>query len=227
MPCPYLDGQDEQRILTELPDGPMAAALFHSLSQAGFRRSHRLLYLPDCPHCQACVPVRIVAAGFTANRSLRKALRRCATWRREIVPAEPTSEQFALFRAYQDRRHTGGDMGQMSWSDYAAMVEQTSVETRLLELRDADGVLVGCCLFDSVRDGLSAVYSFFADPLPGVGLGSVLIHDLIRLTLSEQRDYVYLGFWIADCAKMAYKIKFQPLEKLTRRGWIPLPVPSP
>lgn len=227
MPCPYLDGQDEQRILTELPDGPMATALFNSLSQAGFRRSHRLLYLPDCPNCRACVPVRIIAAGFSPNRSLSKALRRASILRREIVPAEPTAEQYTLFRAYQDRRHTGGDMGQMSWSDYAAMVGQSSVDTRLLEARMPDGTLVGCCLFDTIRDGLSAVYSFFADPLPGVGLGSVLVHDLVQQTLSEQREYVYLGFWIEECAKMAYKIKFQPLERLTRRGWVPLPPPNP
>jgi leucyl-tRNA---protein transferase len=221
IPCPYLPGRMERRLVAEL--GSSDAVAFHdTLSQAGFRRSHRFAYVPVCRECNACATVRILAKGFHPRRSYRRLLARNADLTGSEAPALATTEQYALFRAYQSVRHRDGEMARMDFYDYQALVEDTPVNTAVIEFRDPQGHLVAACISDRVADGFSAVYSFFQPDMPRRGLGTYMILWLVERARALQLPHVYLGFWVADCPKMAYKASFQPLEAYTPEGWKPL-----
>ncbi|ABC22645.1 arginyltransferase [Rhodospirillum rubrum] len=220
MPCPYLEGHLERKMVTDLT-GPEAERLHESLSRAGFRRSHTIAYAPVCPGCTACVPVRIRARAFVKNKSFRRIVRANAGVTAEYVPARATVEQFHLFSQYQQARHGESDMALMGFFDYRSMVEDSPISTSIAEFREAGGELVAACLIDHLSDGLSAVYSFFNTTLPqSRGLGTWMILWMVDETVRRDLDHVYLGYWIAESSKMAYKERFQPLEVFGRRGWI-------
>ena len=165
MPCPYLPGRVERKLFTRLT-APYASEVNSTLSRAGFRRSYDIVYRPVCPGCSACVPVRIPVKDFQPGRSMRRILKANADLSVAEVPAIATHEQFRLFHAYQMSRHGDSDMARMSLGDYSAMVDEGRAETCLFEVRDSQDRLVGAILTDRLRDGLSAVYSFF-DAEPG------------------------------------------------------------
>ncbi len=204
--------------MTEIT-GPDAENLHDRLSRAGFRRSHNIAYAPVCPSCQACVPIRVPVALFQPDRGLRRIARANAGIDGFDVPARATAEQFQLFQRYQQMRHSDGDMATMSFYDYRAMVEDTPIETAITEFRDQTGRLVGGCLTDRLGDGLSAVYSFFAPELERQSLGTWAILWLIDRARREGLPYVYLGYWVAESRKMAYKARFRPCEILSNGAW--------
>ncbi|MGE0253836.1 MAG: arginyltransferase [Alphaproteobacteria bacterium] len=221
MPCPYLPGRIERNLFTELR-GNAAQPLHDSLAQAGFRRSHHIVYRPACPGCSACVPVRIATRDFAPGRSLRRVWRRNADIVARVRAPEATAEQYALFTRYQGGRHAGGEMATMTVTDYRAMVEDTTVDTILVEFRDAGDVLLGGCLVDRLGDGLSAVYSYFDPEAADRSLGTYIVMWLIEHARALSLAHVYLGYWVRDCAKMVYKTRFAPLEALGPDGWQPL-----
>ena len=135
------------------------------------------------------------------------------------LSAVATSEQFALFTAYQKARHGDGDMSRMDYLDYQALVEETPVDTRLAEFRGPDGSLAAICLADRLIDGLSAVYSFFDPGLSRRSPGTHMILWLVEQAKSLGLPYVYLGFWIEGYSKMSYKANFRPVEGFTAEGW--------
>ncbi|WP_426957661.1 arginyltransferase [Muricoccus radiodurans] len=218
LPCPYLAGRTERKIVTEL-SGPEGEALHDRLSRAGFRRSHNIAYAPVCPGCQACVPIRIVVDAFQPNRTQRRILRANAGLTAHEVPARATAEQFALFQRYQRARHGDGDMAAMGFYDYRAMVEDTPITTVMIEFREAPDRLVGACLTDWLGDGLSAVYSFFDPDLAARSLGTHAILHLVERARALGLPFVYLGYWVPESAKMAYKASFQPSEILAHGTW--------
>ncbi|MBI3512792.1 MAG: arginyltransferase [Proteobacteria bacterium] len=219
LPCPYVEGRLERRIVAELSPPQVRSGLFDDLTAAGFRRSHNMIYRPACPTCTACVPVRILVERFTPRRSLKRTWRANQAVSVAVTAPVATQEQYALFRRYQRRRHGDGDMALMTFADYRALVEESAADTRLIELRDPDGALVGCCLFDTTVDGLSAVYSFYDAEQEDRGLGSVIVMWLVEVARALDRPYVYLGYWIEECRKMAYKVRFMPIEALGPDGW--------
>ena len=216
-PCPYVAGRAERKAATELT-GPGAAALHDTLCRAGFRRSHMLAYRPACPDCRACVPVRVAAADFTPRRSQRRVLARNADLVARERPPRATLEQYFVFRQYQAARH-GGEMAAMRFRDYRAMIEESPVDTQVVEFRDSAGRLVAATLVDRLTDGFSGVYKFFAPDRARAspGVHAVLWHIERARTLGL--GYVYLGYWIAESRKMAYKTRFQPLEALVDGRW--------
>ena len=217
LPCPYVAGRTERKVVTEI-SGPEAEQLHDRLSRAGFRRSHNIAYAPVCPSCQACVPIRIPVATFTPERSLRRIQKANAEVDGYDVAPRATAEQFQLFQRYQQVRHGDGDMATMSFYDFRAMVEDTPIETIITEFR-MDGRLVGGCLTDRLGDGLSAVYSFFAPELERQSLGTYSILWMIERARSEGLPYVYLGYWVPESRKMAYKARFRPCEILVGGTW--------
>ncbi|MEQ9350279.1 MAG: arginyltransferase [Alphaproteobacteria bacterium] len=219
-PCPYLAGRTERNLVTILAPRNNSR-LFDTLSVAGFRRSHGLLYRPVCDACQACVPVRILADHFQPSRTMRRMMARNSDLTVGIEPAVATPEQFDLFRRYQHTRHGDSEMARMDFKDYRAMEEDSPGETLMVTLRGDDRTLVAVGLTDRIADGLSAVYSFFDPRQARRSLGSQVIVNLIDLAQQEGRPHVYLGYWIAASAKMAYKSRYRPLEALTRHGWRP------
>ena len=218
MPCPYLSGGVERNLFTELR-GVAANELHDSLARAGFRRSHHIVYRPACPDCARCIPVRIVADGFRPSASQRRIRNRNRDLSVEILPPEATDEQYALFIAYQQSRHGGGEMAAMTATDYRSMVEDTSVASQMVEFRDPAGTLVAACLIDNLSDGLSAVYSFFDADEQARSLGSYMILWLVERAIRRGQPHVYLGYWVSECAKMSYKTRFRPLEALGPAGW--------
>lgn len=222
--CPYLEAERERKVFTHLV-GPRAGEMNDLLTQGGFRRSQNIAYRPACEHCRACVSVRIVAGEFVPGRSLRKTQARNADLVGVERPAYATAEQFDLFRTYLDSRHQRGGMADMSLDDYKVMVEETHVETRLIEYRVATGLLeeegelVAVALSDFMVDGLSMVYSFFNPAYVKRSLGSFMIIDHVERAEAMGLPYVYLGYWVKGSRKMDYKKRFQPQEHLTGQGW--------
>lgn len=214
MPCPYLSGRQERKLFTHLT-GRRASSLHHLLSDNGFRRSQNLIYRPACDGCSACQSVRIVAQEFTPSQRYRRVLKLNEDVAVEVCQPRATAEQFGLFKRYLDARHAGGGMTQMSFVDYEYMVEDTPVQTVVVEYRlnsRPDRPLVAVALTDVMPDGLSMVYSFYDPSLDRRGLGNLLILDHIEQVKLAGLTYVYLGYWVKDSPKMAYKARFRPLE---------------
>ncbi len=221
LPCPYHPDRTERRVVTELAEGGNPV-LHDALFRAGFRRSHNIAYVPACPDCQACIAVRTVVSGFTPSRSQKRVLKRnTGVLAVEKAPLA-SAEQFDLFTGYLRLRHGDGDMAKMDSVDYKTLIEETAVNTSVVEFRDPDGRLVGVCLTDRLGDGLSAVYSFFATDLPRRSLGTYMILWLIEHARLLELPYVYLGYWITDVTKMSYKSQFRPAEIYLSEGWRPL-----
>jgi arginyl-tRNA--protein-N-Asp/Glu arginylyltransferase len=237
-PCPYLPGRMERKVFTHLI-GQRAGQLNDVLTQGGFRRSQNIAYRPACDGCRACVSVRIVVADFEWTRAFRRVERHNGDLVGAMLSHTPTAEQYSLFRRYLDSRHSDGGMADMSVLDYAMMVEDTHVDTRLVEYREpragtaidrqgpdtaingrGRGDLIGVCLTDVLADGLSMVYSFYDPEMDHRSLGTFMILDHVKRAQEMGLDYVYLGYWVDGSKKMSYKQRFQPLEYLTPPGWV-------
>jgi len=226
-PCPYLPGRTERKVFTELK-GPHADALNDALGRIGFRRSQTVAYRPSCADCRACVSVRVAAGEFRPSSAQKRNLRR----NRDLVSTEcrpwATGEQFELLRKYLGLRHPGGGMASMDEVDFADMIEHTPVTSFIVEYREPTedgrpGRLVGACLTDRQGDGLSMIYSFY-DPehAERSGLGNYIILDHVRRATEAGLPYVYLGYWVRGSARMQYKIRYRPLERLGPDGWVRL-----
>ena len=226
--CPYLDGEHERKIFTYLV-GEDASRLNNLLSVGGFRRSQTIAYRPACETCQACLSVRVVVPHYRFSRNQNRILKRNADLIGQVVPAEATSEQYALFQRYLQSRHGDGGMVEMAMMDYVAMVEESHIDTFLIEyrLRDADsgitgrsnGELIGVALTDQLDDATSMVYSFFRPDMDHRSLGTFVILDHIRRAIKAGLSHVYLGYWVKNSPKMAYKTRFKPMEFLGNNGW--------
>ncbi|WP_319410338.1 arginyltransferase [uncultured Cohaesibacter sp.] len=227
--CPYLEDRQERKIFTYLV-GAEARNLNDLLSVGGFRRSQTIAYRPACPDCKACKSVRVVVPQFQFSRNQRKLLKRNSDIVRIIKPASATSEQYALFHRYLRSRHDDGGMVEMSEADYIAMIEESHIETMVVEYRrrveghgitgSADGELLAVTLTDILDDATSMVYSFFSPEMERRSLGTYIILDHIRQAIELGLSYVYLGYWVKDSHKMSYKTRFKPLEVLGADGWI-------
>lgn len=221
-PCPYLAGKMERKVFTHLI-GQDAASLNDTLSQSGFRRSQNIAYRPACDGCGACVSVRVPVNQFRWSRGFRRTLAANDDLQARIVSAKATSEQYSLFRSYIDARHYDGGMADMTVLDFAAMIDESFVDTRIVEYRSRVGQgrerLLAAVLFDVLDDGLSLIYSFFNPELEGRSLGTYVILDSIRRAQRMGLSYVYLGYWVKGSSKMAYKARFLPQERLMRDGW--------
>jgi leucyl-tRNA---protein transferase len=223
-PCPYLPGKTERKVFTEL-NGPHAEELNDALSRIGFRRSQNVAYRPSCIDCKACISVRVLTKEFEPNATKRKILRRNSDLSVSACRPWSTSEQYDLLRRYLEQRHPDGGMVNMDDMDYADMVEQSPVKSHVVEYRTPSrygrpGELIGACLTDQQGDGLSMIYSFYDAEAEGrPGLGNFIIMDHIMRARNAGLDYVYLGYWVQGSARMQYKARYQPLERLGPDGW--------
>lgn len=223
-PCPYIPGRTERKVFAELK-GRDSAEMNEALGRIGFRRSQNVVYRPSCDFCQACISVRVLAPKFAPSATQKKLLKRHADL--EVQACEPwsTEEQWALLRRYLTARHPVGGMAGMDTHDYADMVEQSPVDTVVVEYREPSvdgrpGRLVGCCLTDKQSDGLSMIYSFYdPDLATRRGLGSFIILDHITRAGHAGMPYVYLGYWIDGCDRMAYKKTYKPAQALISGVW--------
>lgn len=224
-PCPYLPGRMERKLFTAL-QGDGVEQLNNSLSQQGFRRSQNVLYRPSCSDCSACMSARINVEAFRATRSQRKTLNRSRHLERRATSPWATEDQYALFRQYLDQRHADGGMADMDVFEFAAMIEETPIRSRVVEYTDkTTGDLIAVSLTDVLEDGLSMVYSFYEPGLQARSLGTFMILDHIEIAREAGLPYVYLGYWVPGSAKMGYKAKFSGLEVYHDRRWQPMTDP--
>ncbi|MBV0911581.1 arginyltransferase [Anianabacter salinae] len=221
-PCPYLEGRMERKLFTAL-QGEYAEKLNDTLSKQGFRRSQNVLYRPSCAECSACLSARIRVRDFKISKSQRRAMKRNGDLKREATSPWATEEQYALFRDYLDSRHAEGGMADMDIFEFAAMIEETPIRSRVIEYtawNDTGGKdLKAVCLTDVLDDGLSMVYSFYAPERMAASLGTYIILDHIRIAQEAGLPYVYLGYWVPGSPKMGYKANFSALEVYTDGGW--------
>jgi len=229
-PCPYLPGRYEKKVFTHLlGDDPVH--LNDVLTQAGFRRSQNIAYRPACEACSACVSVRVLVKAFEPSRNFRKIISRNADLIAKPTPPRASQEQFSLLRRYLDSRHAEGGMADMGPLDYVTMVEDTTINTEIVEYRralpdpgsQAPAPLMAAALTDVLEDGLSMVYSFYDIQEDSRSLGTYMVLSHIERARRMGLPYVYLGYWVADCRKMAYKTRFAPIEALGKSGWERLP----
>ena len=226
-PCPYLDGRMERKLFTAL-QGEHAQRLNDTLSKQGFRRSQNVLYRPSCAECSACLSARIRVADFQPGRSQKRILKRNAHLRRNATSPWATEDQFTLFRRYLDSRHADGGMADMDIFEFAAMIEETPIKSRVIEYTrppeagERGRPLAAVCLTDVFDDGLSMVYSFYDPDLSAQSLGTHVILDHIAIAREAGLPYVYLGYWVPGSRKMGYKAGFDALEIYKAGCWQPV-----
>jgi arginyl-tRNA--protein-N-Asp/Glu arginylyltransferase len=230
-PCPYLPGRMERKLFTAL-QGDQAQRLNDALSKQGFRRSQNVLYRPSCAECTGCMSARIRVADFVPNRTQRRILKATQELRRNATSPWATEAQFALFRRYLDARHADGGMADMDVFEFAAMIEETPIKTRVIEYTRPSSdeprgrELAAVSLTDVFDDGLSMVYSFFDPDLTDLSLGTFAILDHISIAREAGLPYVYLGYWVPGSRKMGYKAAFSALEIYKGGEWQPLGDPA-
>ncbi|WP_158968027.1 arginyltransferase [Chachezhania sediminis] len=223
-PCPYIEGRMERKLFTAL-QGENADRLNNALSQQGFRRSQNVLYRPSCAECSACLSARIDVSRFKPSKSQKRAIRRNGHLGRRATSPWATDAQYQLFRRYLDERHADGGMADMDVYEFAAMIEETPIRSRVVEYAE-DGELVGVSLTDVLEDGVSMVYSFYEPDLQPRSLGTYMILDHVQIARESGLPYVYLGYWVPGSQKMGYKSNFSALEVYSGGRWQPVERPE-
>jgi leucyl-tRNA---protein transferase len=216
--CSYLEDQEATTLFVD-PRHQVDQRLYSNLSVLGFRRSGNHVYRPHCSHCNACIPARVPVADFTATRSQRRTLKRNRDLLVEQTRTINDDAAYDLYRRYIEQRHADGDMYPPDREQYESFLSDAWDCTRYYRFHDG-GKLVAVAVVDELLDGYSAIYTFFDPAEASRGLGSYAVLWQIERAREQKLDYLYLGYWIRQCRKMAYKSDYQPLQIYTGHRWV-------
>ena len=216
-PCSYLPGKRTTSVIAT-PLYAIDSLSYSQLTKQGFRRSGFIVYRPDCDQCNECVPVRLPVHRFSPNRIQKRCLKQHQNLHVCERPMDYYEEHFKLYQRYQRARHHDGSMNFGNSSQYSDFLLNTLVNTRLFEFSE-DKIVRMVSLVDVVEDGLSAVYTFFDPDVSKASYGTYSILWLIGQCIANRLSYAYLGYWVRDCRKMAYKVNFKPVECLAEGRW--------
>ncbi|HLS43424.1 MAG TPA: arginyltransferase [Paenalcaligenes sp.] len=216
-PCSYLPNR-QARSMVAAPSHLVDTEAYSRLVSQGFRRSGAFTYKPYCDHCQACVPIRVDVAQFQASRNQRRLLKNLSGLQWRTLPLHWNEEHYALYQCYQQQRHPDSSTDNDSASQYVQFLLSSHVDSALMECRDADGALKIVAIIDKLEDGISAVYTFY-DPTDKHSLGTFSILQQITMCREQGLPWLYLGYWIEESRKMAYKTRFGPYQLLENGKW--------
>ncbi|UTW45804.1 arginyltransferase [bacterium SCSIO 12696] len=216
-PCSYLKNRSATTAFVD-PSLPLNAPIYDRLTDSGFRRSGKYLYIPHCQSCSACQPSRIPVAAFKPSRQQRRCLRKNADLQVSLKASVDNNEHFVLYSRYICERHADGDMYPPTRSQYDDFIGSPFEFTRYLEFRK-NGQLLACSVVDVLDRGISAIYTYFDPAEDGRSLGTMAILSALDQARQLNLSYVYLGYWIESCAKMRYKTRFKPIDILIDGNW--------
>jgi arginine-tRNA-protein transferase len=219
-PCSYLDNKEAVTLFTD-PKAGMTPELYSALSDLGFRRSGEYVYAPRCPHCSACLPVRVPVAGFSPDRSQRRNWKRNQDLKATILPTAFRKDHFTLYQRYIHSRHPDGSMATPEKEQYTRFFGSTWGGTHYVEF-SLNGRPLAVSVADVLTNGLSAVYTFFDPDEHKRGLGVFAVLWLIEEVKRRGLPYLYLGYLIRESQKMSYKAHYKPLEYFNHGRWLPL-----
>jgi arginine-tRNA-protein transferase len=215
--CSYLKSEIAQSVIV-YPSYPLTTAHYAQLITQGFRRSGNEVYAPHCPHCSACIPARLAVARFKPNRSQKRCINKNINTRVIVKPAVFEQAHYDMYLRYQALRHGDGSMAHSSPDDYINFLSSSWCDTKFAEFSINDE-LASVAVIDQFDNALSAVYTFFEPKFASASLGAYAILWQIEQAQLQQREFLYLGFWIKECKKMAYKSVYQPLQLLIDNQW--------
>lgn len=215
--CSYLEDRQQRMLLVD-PEEKLNTSLATYFSNHGFRRSGNMTYRPKCDACKQCISVRIPAIEFIPSRSQKRILKKNSHIEATLEPLSNAIDYFPLYYDYQKARHPDGSMCDSSEEKYLSFITSDYFETALLVRRDGDEV-ISVSILDLFNDGVSLLYTFFNPKKSNLSPGTAAIMDSVAYCQNHDYPFVYLGFWIADSAKMNYKTKFQPLEGYFDGEW--------
>ncbi|MEM1113390.1 MAG: arginyltransferase [Pseudomonadota bacterium] len=218
--CSYLEDQEATTLFVD-PRQEVDQAMYSRLSVLGFRRSGNHVYRPHCAHCNACVPARIPVAAFSPNRGQRRCLKRNIDLDIKQTQSIDDDEAYSLYHRYICERHADGDMHPPDREQYLSFLNNAWDCTRYYRFYDGER-LVAVAVIDELLDGLSAIYTFFDPGEQRRSLGQFAILWQIELAKALNLEHVYLGYWIKECQKMAYKSAYRPLELCINNRWTTL-----
>jgi arginyl-tRNA--protein-N-Asp/Glu arginylyltransferase len=220
--CSYLDDRQAKTIFAD-PEASLNKHDYSTLSDLGFRRSGNHIYRPHCQNCSACISARIPVELFRPSRSQKRVLKLNQDLQICIQAPAYSDEYYALYERYIRMRHSDGDMHPTSKTQFESFLVQSRYSTHFIEFR-TDESLLGVAVVDYLEHGISAIYTFFDPEQQQRSLGKLAILKLIQLAQNEGLPYLYLGYWVQGCQKMAYKTDYHPIQLLIAGHWVHLPL---
>jgi len=224
-PCSYLEGEQAQTAFVN-PSFELNTAVYSQLIAHGFRRSGDDVYRPQCAQCSQCVPVRLPVAQFKPSRNQKRCVQKNRETTAIIKPAAFEQAHYDLYLRYQNQRHAEGNMAHSSPDEYIRFLGSSWCDTLFIEFSIADE-LAAVAIVDCLDNALSAVYTFFDPKFSNHSLGVYAVLWQIQYAQEQGLEWLYLGFWIADCQKMNYKDQYHPLQGFIDQAWDYLNIGNP
>lgn len=219
-PCSYLDDRNANSAFVD-PSQPPTWEQYSALSRLGFRRSGNHYYRPHCKQCNECKSCRIRAFEIDLSKKrFKRILNKAKHLTLELEPATFSEEHYDVYERYIKQRHYDGDMYPPTVEQYKGFLTTELPFSYLMSMRDDEGQLILATCIDILDDGVSAIYTYFDPDYSDLSPGTLAILKMCELAIKRGHPYVYLGYWVKNSPKMAYKRQFAPLDIFDGQNWL-------